>query len=246
MYEGYSVGVVVLAFKVERFIGAVVAGLPDFVDRIYIVDDGSPDGTVAAVKAISDTRVTLIQHGANRGPGTVLCTGYEAASADGMDIIVKVDGDNQMPLEYMEDLIMPIVQGRADYTKGDRMSLRENRLTMPRFRLFGNFVLTWLTRLATGYWRLNDPQNGFTAITKSALDTVGLGLYHYYGYLNHLLVRLHVHHFRVVDVVMPARYGDERSSIRLRRYVPRVSRLLLRLFCLRMWRTYWPWARYRK
>ena len=228
MYNGHKVGVVVLAYNVAQFIGDTIRGLPPYVDRIYVVDDGSVDQTAEVVRSFNHGSARLIRHETNRGPGAALATGYAAALKDGMDIIVKVDGDNQMPLDHMEKIIVPIVEGRADYAKGDRISSRCNRRGMPRFRLVGNLLLTWLTRVASGYWQLNDSQNGFTAISRAALQKLGLKLYPYYGYLNDILIKLNVYSARVLDVPMPAKYGREKSSIRLKAYIPKLSCFLLR------------------
>lgn len=238
MYKEHRVAVVIPAFKVEKFIRNTIEGLPSFVDRIYVIDDGSPDGTADVVLSLNHSRVNLIRHETNRGPGAALSTGYQAALADNMDIAVKVDGDGQMPPEQIENLILPLVEGRADYTKGDRLCNSEYCQSMPRFRLFGNRMLTWLTRLASGYWHLSDAQNGFTAISKKALQSINQNLYPYYGYLNDLLAQLNVHRFEVIDIPMPAKYGSEKSSIKYRVYIPKVSFLLLRRFLWRLWKKY--------
>jgi len=231
--NGHKIGAVVLAYKVESHVKDVIENLPDSIDRIYVIDDGSPDKTGEIVHALDLPRVRLIRHDTNLGPGAALLTGYHAALRDGMDIVVKVDGDGQMPLERTEDLIVPIMAGQADYTKGDRLSDPRHRQSMPRFRLFGNMMLTWLTRIASGYWHVNDSQNGFTAISRKALEIDNLNLCPYYGYLNDILVQLNVRNLRVLDVPMPAIYGDEKSCIRLGKYVPTVSMFLLRRF---IWR----------
>ncbi len=234
MYKGHNVATVVLAYNAGRFISSVVDGLPDFIDRIYVIDDASRDNTIQVVRKIDNPKLSLILRSTNGGPGAALLTGYQAALKEAADIVVKVDGDGQMPPGQIEDLIMPIVSGRADYTKGDRLSIASNRRGMPRFRLFGNWLLTWLTHIASGYWHINDTQNGFTAISAKALKATGPDLYHHFGYLNDLLVRLNIHHLRVIDVPMPARYGSEKSCIRLGTFVGRVSFLLLRCFFWRL------------
>ena len=196
MYENQKIGVVILAYDVESFIRGVIEGLPGFVDKIYVVDDGSKDKTTEIVRSLTAdvnnatyNKVTLLNHTANRGPGAGLQTGYKAALLDSMDIIVKVDGDGQMRAEYMENLIIPIVEKRADYTKGNRLYNHAYQADMPRFRLFGNRILTWLTRIESGYWHISDSQNGYTAITQKALKTIDLNFYKYYGYLNDILAK---------------------------------------------------------
>lgn len=234
MYNGLKIGVVVLAYKVENQIKDTIENLPEFIDKIYVIEDGSPDRTATIVRSLNHSQVNLIQHETNKGPGGALSTGYHSALEDNMDIVVKLDGDGQMPPEQIISLIMPITKGEADYTKGDRLSRPELHDSMPRFRLFGNRLLTWLTRIASGYWHINDSQNGFTAISHKALQTINLSLYPYYGYLNDLLVQLNVHHFKTLDVPMRAKYGGERSSIQLTRYVPKLSWLLLTRFLWRL------------
>lgn len=240
MYKQYRVGVVIPAYNVEGFIRETVEELPAFVDRIYVVDDGSVDNTALVVRSLGENgRLRLIQHPQNKGPGAATSSGYKAAMADGIDIIVKSDGDGQTPLEYLEDILIPIAQGDADYTKGDRLSNSGYSNGMPKFRRVGNFLLTWLTRIASGYWRVNDPQNGFTGISRCALEKIEVGtIYPYYGYLNDMLVRLNICDCRVQDIPMPAKYGNEKSSIKYRRYIPKMSALLLRKFLWRLRRKY--------
>ena len=234
MYYKHKIGLIVLAYRVEELVGDTIRGLPDFVDKIYVIDDDSPDNTAGVVRALNHPLVKLIQHSTSRGPGAALSTGLKAALEDNVDIVVKVDGDGQMPLEQIEDLIHPIIEGKADYTKGDRLSSTEHHQVMPRFRLLGNTLLTWLTRIASGYWHVNDTQNGFIAISRQALRGIRLDLYPYYGYLNDLLIQLNLQNRRVLDVPMPARYGAEKSSIQLHIYIPKVSFFLLSGFLWRL------------
>lgn len=234
MLANHRIGVVVLAYMVEDQIEHTIETQPAFVDEVYVVDDGSTDATAERIAKLATGNVHLIRHEENRGPGAGLRSGYQAALADGMDIVAKVDGDGQMESAGLESLITPVVNGEADYTKGNRLSSPEHRRSMPRFRLLGNRILTWQTRIASGYWHLDDAQNGYTAISRRALETINLDLCPYYGYLNDLLIQLHAHGFRLMDVPMPAKYGGEKSSIRLRLYVPRVSKVLLAGFFWRL------------
>ena len=234
-YKQHRIGVVVPAYNVEGFLKSTIEELPAIVDRIYVVDDGSSDNTANIAKALCNSKVYLIQHERNKGPGAAMATGCKAALADKMDVIIKLDGDGQMPSEQIENLIMPIVERRVDYTKGDRLSNPDYRKSMPRFRLFGNTLLTGLTRLASGYWHVNDTQNGFVAISKRALESINIEtICPYYGYLNDILIRLNISDLEVQDVPMPARYGREKSSIRLRGYIIKVSFLLVTRFLWRL------------
>ncbi|WP_327054165.1 glycosyltransferase family 2 protein [Halomicrococcus gelatinilyticus] len=260
MYGGKTVGVVVPAYNEERFVGDVLDSLPDFVDRVYAVDDASTDATWdeirdhatveraprtdAATGEADETplradgdggTVVAIRHERNRGAGGAIKTGYLAARDDGVDVTVTIDADGQMDPAMMTQFLDPVVAGDADYAKGDRLATPEFREGMPRFRLAGNWLLTGLTWIASGYWDVTDPQNGYTAISLDALEAVDVEeLYEYYGYCNDLLVKLNVAGMSVVDVPMPASYGDEQSSIDYGGYVPKVSLMLLRNFVWRL------------
>ena len=228
MYKQHKIGVVIPAYNVEMHLNSTVEELPNIIDRIYVIDDGSSDNTASVVEDCLRSNVCLIRHTTNRGPGAAMVTGYKEALKDQMDIIVKLDGDGQMLSTNIESLIYPIIEKKADYTKGDRLSDSKNRRPIPKFRLFGNLLLTYLTRIASGYWHVNDTQNGFVAISRKALNSINIeSIYPYYGYLNDILVRLNVYGFKIQDVKMKAKYGKEKSSIRLRRYVPKVSLFLL-------------------
>ncbi|AGB39250.1 glycosyltransferase family 2 protein [Natronococcus occultus] len=264
MYRGRTVGVVVPAYDEAGFVGEVLETVPDYVDRVYAVDDRSTDrtwtaitdaatrlnredatdrgqGTVAATDAAFDRRIVPIRHDRNRGVGAAIATGYRRALADGLDVAAVMAGDGQMDPDYLPALLDPIVENQADYAKGNR--LVDDSGEMPRLRLLGNAVLTVLSRIASGYWRIGDPQNGYTAISRHALERLDLdAVYDRYGYPNDLLVRCNAAGLRVADVSIPARYGDEESSIEYATYVPTVSALLVRTFVWRLANQYSPSA----
>ncbi len=236
-YRGKRIAVVVPAYNEEELIGEVLDGIPDYVAKVYVVDDGSADMTGAIVDdyAHRDPRFVAIHHNPNRGVGAAITTGYLQAVEDGMDIAAVMAGDNQMDPTYLPDLLDPIVDGRADYTKGNRLINEAYRTGMPPLRSFGNSLLTFLTKVASGYWQMMDPQNGYTAISTKALAELPLdSVYQGYGYCNNLLVWLNIHNMTVRDVAIPARYGREKSKIRYSTYIPRVSKLLLGNFLFRL------------
>lgn len=251
MYEGKTIGTVIPAYNEAGFVGEVLETLPAFVDRAYVIDDCSTDGTWAEIvehaaavndrvdsDAPFDPRVVPIEHETNRGVGGALKTGYERALEDGVDVTTVIAGDGQTQPDIVERIVAPVARGRADYAKGNRL-LAEDRSRMPRHRQIGNGILSLLTKVASGYWRVLDPQNGSTAISREALAAVGIeDMYEGYGYCNDLLVRCNVHDIRVADVQRRAVYEDETSHISYRSYIPLVSKLLLRDFLWRLGRKY--------
>jgi len=236
-YRGKRIAVVVPAYNEERLIGETLDGIPDYVARIYVVNDASTDRTQAIIDeyARHDPRIVPIHHDRNGGVGAAIVSGYRRSLDDGFDIAAVMAGDNQMDPAFLPDLLDPIVDGHADYTMGNRLISPEYRRGMSKWRFFGNAMLTLLTKIASGYWQMMDPQNGYTAISKRALKTIPLGgIYPGYGYCNDLLVRLNVYGFRVRNIPHPARYGRETSGIRYRTYIVRVSNLLFRDFLWRL------------
>ncbi|UUX91814.1 glycosyltransferase family 2 protein [Methanoplanus endosymbiosus] len=237
MYKERKIGVVVPAYNEELLIGPTLETMPEFVDRIYVVDDCSTDNTAECIdeSAQKDSRILNIRHETNSGVGASIITGYKAALADDMDIIAVMAGDNQMDPTFLPELLNPIVTERADYTVGNRLINEKFRANMSRWRFAGNATLTLLTKIASGYWQMMDPQNGYTAISKRALETIPLSqIYTRYGYCNDLLIKLNVFGFRVINVPHPARYGLEKSGIKYSSYIVKVSWLLFSGFLWRM------------
>ncbi len=237
MYKGKRIGVVVPAYNEERFIASVINTMPDFVDEIYVVDDASTDDTyqIASDIASQNGRSVVISHKENRGVGAAIVTGYKKALEENMDIAVVMAGDNQMNPDCLSSLLTPLIEGKADYAKGNRVSRPEHLKGMTNWRRFGNWLLKWLTRIASGNYEIMDPQNGYTAITRLALKRIDLdNVYPWYGYCNDILVKLSVAGSRICEVPIPARYGTEKSKIKYRKYIPKVSMLLLRDFLWRL------------
>ena len=182
-----------------------------------IVDDASTDDTAAVADGLADDRVQVIHHSTNTGVGGAMCSGYEAALQDDCDVVVKMDADGQMEVSELAILLRPISLGMADYAKGNRFRESGRPASMPAFRWFGNVVLSFLTKVASGYWHVFDPQCGFTAITAPTLARLRLsGIATSYFFENDMLIHLNVVDARVVDVGTAALYGDESSGVRLR------------------------------
>jgi glycosyltransferase involved in cell wall biosynthesis len=236
MLEGKRVGVVVPAYNEELLIAETVAGMPAFVDRIYIVDDSSKDGTVEKARAIADPRVEVIQHDRNQGVGAAIVTGYKRARDEGIDVTAVMAGDNQMDPDDLETLCAPVARGDLDYAKANRLFTGQAWQLIPRYRYLGNAALSMLTKIASGYWHVADSQSGYTAIGLPMLEVLDLDrIYRGYGMPNDMLVHLNVWNARVRDFPSRPIYGvGERSGIRLRKVIPRMSWLLVKAFFWRM------------
>jgi glycosyltransferase involved in cell wall biosynthesis len=217
--------------------------MPEFVDDIVIVDDHSPDDTSAVVSAHSDPRVTLIRHEENQGVGGAIITGHKAAMELGSDVNVIMAGDAQMDPAYLPPLLDHVTNEGYGFAKANRFFAPESFHGMPRYRIFGNIVLSFMTKLASGYWHLFDPQNGYTAIRTDVLRRVPLdNVARRYSFENDLLIHLNILQVPAVDVPIPAVYGEEVSSIKLRRVIPELLSLLTRGFWRRIWYRYVLWS----
>lgn len=246
MYRGHTTAVVIPAYNEAGFVGDTIESVPAFVDRIYVVEDGSTDDTWREIRetasAVNEAksgqfpeRVVPIRHQQNRGVGGAIKTGYLRARDERIDVTAVMGGDGQMDPEILGNLFDPILDGRADYTKGNRLLGRTDRGDMPRFRFVGNAILAALTKIASGYWANGDSQSGYTAISLRALEETDIeSMYEFYGYCNDILVKLNVAGMRVLDVPRPITYGDEDSHIKYHTYIPRVSLMLARNFLWRL------------
>ena len=240
MLEGKRVAVVVPAHDEEPLIATTIGGIPSLVDRVYVVDDGSADGTAGAALAAGDARVEVLRHDSNRGVGAATVTGYRRALEEGHDVVVVMNGDNQMDPEDLPALVRPVVRGEVDYAKANRLFTGQAFQLIPKTRFFGNAILSMLTKIASGYWHVADSQSGYTAIASPMLAQLDLDrVYTSYGFPNDMLVHLNVWNARVRDVPSRPVYGvGERSGIRYRHVVPRISWLLLKGFFWRLWEKY--------
>lgn len=211
------IAVVIPSYRVTRHILNVIAMIGPEVWRIYVVDDKCPDGSGAYVEAnCRDFRVIVLRHEFNQGVGGAVMTGYQAAIADGADVIVKIDGDGQMDPSLIASFVGPILAGEADYAKGNRFFDLEEIRSMPPLRLFGNAVLSLMTKLSSGYWDLFDPTNGYTAIHADVARHLPFGkISRRYFFETDMLFRLNTLRAVVVDVPMDAQYGDEVSNLKI-------------------------------
>jgi glycosyltransferase involved in cell wall biosynthesis len=238
--EGKRVAVVVPAHDEEDLIAGTLAEIPQFVDRIYVVDDASTDATAERAREGGDTRIELIRHEQNEGVGAAIVTGYRRALDEGMDVACVMAADGQMDPADLGTLAGAVARGEVDYAKANRLVTGEAWNVIPRSRYLGNAVLSLLTKIASGYWHIADSQSGYTAIARDKLAQLDLDrLYRRYGFPNDMLVSLNVWNARVRDVPSrPISNVGERSGIRLARVVPAISWLLLRRFLWRLGEKY--------
>ena len=236
MLDGKRVAVVVPAFDEEALIATTLAGIPEFVDKVIVVDDASRDGTAAAAAAAGDGRVEVIAHEKNQGVGAAIVTGYKRALEDGLDVTCVMAADNQMDPADLEAIAGPVARGDVDYAKANRLFTGRAWELIPRTRYLGNAVLSLLTKIASGYWHVADSQSGYTAVGRDTLELLDLDrIYRRYGFPNDMLVHLNVINARVRDIPSRPVYGvGETSGIRLRRVVPSISWLLTKAFFWRM------------
>ena len=220
------IAVAIPCYKVTQQVLSVIAAIGPEVEAIYAVDDACPDGSGRFIEDnIHDPRVRVLYNPQNRGVGGAVVTAYEAAIADGMDIVVKIDGDGQMNPALLPHFVRPIVRGQADYTKGNRFYRPESLRGMPPVRLFGNAALSFLTKLSCGYWSSMDPTNGYTAIHTAVLRKLPLEkLERRYFFESDMLFHLNTDRAVVHDVPMDAVYADEESNLKVSKVLPEFLR----------------------
>ena len=243
MHGGCSVGVVIPAYNEERQIDKVLETMPEYVDHVIVVDDGSTDATLAHLhewEGKMGRRLTVIAQPKNQGVGAAVTAGYRSAIASGIDVIGLMAGDGQTDPNDLELIIDPVTSGKADYSKGNRLFTGEAWRRTPHVRYLGNAFLSMLTKIASGYWHVADSQSGFTAISRPAAMALDLdSLWHSYGYPNDLLIQLNIRNFRVADVPTHPRYGvGEKSSMNVFKVMPTVSFLLWKGFLNRLFQKY--------
>jgi dolichol-phosphate mannosyltransferase len=235
------ISVVIPSYKVIDHIEGVIAQIPTYVETIYVVDDCCPNNSGEYVqKNVFDPRVRVLFNEVNKGVGGAVVTGYKAAIHDGMDIVVKIDGDGQMDPNLIEDFITPIIDGDADYTKGNRFYNLEQIHQMPKIRLFGNAILSLLTKMSSGYWDLFDPTNGYTAVHSDALKRMQLDkLSERYFFESDMLFRLNIIRAKVIDVPMDAVYGDEVSNLKVSKVIGEFAKKNIKNICKRVFYNYY-------
>ena len=212
-----KIAIVIPCYKVHEFILKVISEIPSSVDFIYVVDDACPEnsGDLVAAHGV-DPRVKVLRHKVNQGVGAAMMTGYDQALSDGAEIIVKIDGDGQMDISLLERIVAPIVRGEADYVKGNRFYNLQQIWRMPKIRILGNAILSFFAKSSSGYYTVFDPNNGFTGISRYALQQINFSqINKRYFFETDMLFQLNCARGVVLDVPMPARYGNEISNLKI-------------------------------
>lgn len=242
MYRKKKISLVIPAYNEAKLIKSTLENIPVMIDRIFVVDDCSPDDQNSVIMncAKKDKRIILLKHEKNQGPGGAIITGYLESSKQGYDIAVVVGGDFQMNLNEVHNFLDPIVDGKADYAKGNRFllsNLEDTIQKMPKLRFFANWVITALTKIASGYYKTMDVVDGYTAISKNAIDVIDWSkAWKQYGYPMDFLIRLNGYCFKIIDIPRTAIYlpGERQSQIKGLKYFLKVSPMLLKGFFWRL------------
>jgi dolichol-phosphate mannosyltransferase len=231
--------VVIPMYRVEAYIQGVIASIPEWVWRIVVVDDASPDRSAEMACALGDARVVLVRHDHNQGVGGAVLSGFTAACELGAAVAVKMDGDGQMLPDYLWELVEPVLVGQADYVKGNRFFHVKEVARMPFVRRMGNLGLSFLTKIASGYWNVFDPTNGYVAINLRTFRSLDHSRIHKrYFFETSMLMALNLSRAVVQEVPMPARYQGEISSLSVRRALVEFPYYLLRGLVHRVWLQY--------
>lgn len=235
------IAVVIPCFRVSRHILDVLRAMPDYVWRVYVVDDCCPEKTGDLVEQqATDGRIRVLRNAANQGVGGAVMAGYQAAASDGASVVVKVDGDGQMDPRLIRQFVEPILRGEADYTKGNRFFDLDGISAMPPVRIFGNAMLSFMAKVSTGYWDVFDPTNGYTAMHAGLVEELPLHkISKRYFFETDMLFRLNLARAAVVDVPMHAVYGAEVSNLRISRILGEFLAKHAANFCKRVFYNYY-------
>ena len=238
MFKNKKIAVVVPCYNEAKQIGKVISTMPKFVDYIVVIDDKSRDKTVSIVEDLAkgNKKIVLIKHPLNSGVGAAIANGYKWCRGNKIDIAAVMDGDGQMLPKDLSAILDPLVIDKADYSKANRLLSGTAFQKIPKVRYFGNSILTFLTKIASGYWHVIDSQTGYTAINRKMLKLIDWDkMYKRYGYLNDKLVRLNVYNARVIDIPIEPVYNvGEKSTIKIQKVFFAIPLMLLRMFFWRL------------
>jgi len=241
MYRSQKIAIIIPCLNEENFIQDTLKGIPTFADKIYVINDGSTDATQKIITSYrkKDKRIILIGNSINMGNGYSVTKGYKQAIQDNMDIACIVAGDNQCRIEYLENLIEKVVLHECDYAKANRFYHAKELNSMPHFRKFGNVAMSLVSKFASGYYSITDPLNSYSALSASTLKRMELdSISHRYDFENSLLFHLYMVGAKIKDVPVPARYDGEISDIKLKTYLPTVTKTIIKTYIKRVYYKY--------
>ncbi|MHA1394172.1 MAG: glycosyltransferase family 2 protein [Promethearchaeota archaeon] len=236
VYREKKIAITIPVYNEERLIIPTLRGIPDIVDKIIVVDDGSEDKTIKLISNFNNSKIHLIKLDKNQGVGHAIKIGYTESLKYDIDIVVVIGGDHQFDLEQLNLLLDPIIDNDADYTKGNRF-LVDAKEKMPNKRYLGNIFLSILTRIASGVHTIFDTQDGFTAISKKVIETVDWDLFwDGYGYVSDFIIKLSAYGFRIKDIPRRAIYidGENQSKIKISKYIKKVFPLIFKGYIWRL------------
>ena len=237
--DGHTTAVIIPAYQAHDKIGGVLAGIPAYADWIIVVDDASTDGTADAVRRMIDRRIILLRHEKNTGVGGAMATGFAQAIKLGAFLIAKIDADGQMDPKYLDRFARMCIYHGCDYVKANRFGHLGAIPSMPKARLFGSVILSFLTKIASGYWNVFDPQNGYVMITRRMLLRLDLSrIDKGYFFENSMMILLNIVRAKIGEIYLPASYGDERSSMKLTRIIASFPVKLFKGFFYRIYQKY--------
>jgi glycosyltransferase involved in cell wall biosynthesis len=239
VYKGKKIAVVIPCFNEAKMISKTLKGIPAFVDFVYVIDDFSTDDTSTVALKYKRKNLKIHRLPENQGVGGAILAGHQFALDDGADISVVMAGDDQMDPAELPKLLNQIVDNGYGFSKANRFYSTKSFSGMPKYRIFGNVVLTFLTKVSSGYWHLFDPQNGYTAVSRESLELLDFSkISKRYDFENDMLIWLSINEVAATDVPIPARYRDEKSAISLRKTIPHLLRTLWNGFWKRIFLKY--------
>jgi glycosyltransferase involved in cell wall biosynthesis len=240
-YNNNSIAVIIPCYKVETQIHKVVAEVPDYITSIILIDDASPDktGEILDLLAITNSKIKVIHHDKNQGVGGSMITGFQEAIKQDYEVVIKIDGDGQMNMAYLGSMLYFIFEERYNFIKGNRFFDRKMIRRMPKLRRIGNIGVGFLIKIASGYWHVFDPTNGFFCIHSSVLKRIDINrLSKRFFFESSLLIELYYTGAKIKDIAMPAIYAEEKSNLSVWKTLFTFPSKLFKAFLRRIWLRY--------
>jgi len=240
-FKNHTIAVVIPCYKVEQHIQKVVAEIPGYITSIILVNDASPDNTgeILDKLAIENSKIKIIHHLKNQGVGGSMVSGFKEAIKQNMDAVIKIDGDGQMDISFFEKILKAVFDEKYNFAKGNRFFDQKMLQKMPAIRRIGNFGMGFLIKLASGYWNVFDPANGFFCIRTSTLKRIDLErLAKRFFFESSLLIELYYSGAKIKDIAMPAIYAEEKSNLSIWKTLFTFPPKLFNAFIRRIWLRY--------